>query len=40
LIARVRSLSGGNKGGNQKEQQKDIEKAVVIRDYLKEKGEI
>ncbi|MDR3256945.1 MAG: type II toxin-antitoxin system RelE/ParE family toxin [Endomicrobium sp.] len=33
-------LSGGNKGGNQREQQRDIEKAAIIRDYLKEKEEI
>jgi putative addiction module killer protein len=31
-------LSGGNKGGNQKEQNKDIEKAIMIKEYMKQQG--
>jgi putative addiction module killer protein len=31
-------LLGGSKGGHQKEQQEDIKQAIMIRDYLKERG--
>jgi putative addiction module killer protein len=33
-------LFGGSKGGNQKEQDRDIERAIAMRDYLKEREEI
>ncbi|MDR3244594.1 MAG: type II toxin-antitoxin system RelE/ParE family toxin [Elusimicrobiota bacterium] len=33
-------LTGGYKSGNQKEQNKDIERAIAFKDYLKGKGEI
>jgi hypothetical protein len=33
-------LAGGNKSGQGKGQNKDIDLAIKIRDFLKEKGEI
>ncbi|MDR3244740.1 MAG: type II toxin-antitoxin system RelE/ParE family toxin [Elusimicrobiota bacterium] len=33
-------LAGGNKGGHGKGQNKDIDRAIMIKDYMKQQGEI